>query len=251
MRKPAAKRSPQSLGQFEIKLDHGPLAFELKRSPTARLIWLKIDREANVIVTIPRGYDTRLVPEYLRKNLKWIIRNLEKCRRQMAASQTTTKSAGLSYLGQPLELVLEPRPEGTASIQIKQDKLILGLSPSTPAAKNKILTRWFKDKAASVIRSKCDALAQRIGVDFNRITLRDQKTRWASCSHKRNLSFNWRLIMVPEPVLDYVIIHELCHLKEMNHSKRFWGLVSKHNPDWKEHRKWMNSHGGGLKASLS
>lgn len=84
------------------------------------------------------------------------------------------------------------------------------------------------------------------GGTFTRITIRDQKTRWGSCSAKGTLSFNWRLMLAPPAVLDYVVIHELCHLTHMNHSKAFWALVESACPDYRTHRKWLKDHGQEL-----
>jgi len=82
----------------------------------------------------------------------------------------------------------------------------------------------------------------KVGVDFGRVSVRDQKTRWASCSSKGDLSFNWRLVFAPQAVMDYVVIHELAHRREMNHSKRFWAIVAEHSPDYREHRKWLHEN---------
>ncbi len=84
------------------------------------------------------------------------------------------------------------------------------------------------------------------GGHYNRITIRDQKTRWGSCSAKGTLSFNWRLMLAPPAVLDYVVIHELCHLTHMNHSKAFWALVESACPDYRTHRRWLKEHGQEL-----
>lgn len=84
------------------------------------------------------------------------------------------------------------------------------------------------------------------GGNFNRITIRDQKTRWGSCSAKGTLSFNWRLMLAPPAVLDYVVVHELCHLTHMDHSKAFWALVESVCPDYRAHRKWLKEHGHEL-----
>lgn len=84
------------------------------------------------------------------------------------------------------------------------------------------------------------------GGSFNRITIRDQKTRWGSCSAKGTLSFNWRLMLAPPAVLDYVVVHELCHLTHMDHSKAFWALVESVCPDYRVHRKWLKEHGHEL-----
>ena len=88
--------------------------------------------------------------------------------------------------------------------------------------------------------------AQLLGVTYATISIRDQKTRWGSCSSKGNLSFSWRLILAPPKVLDYVVVHELCHRKEMNHSPRFWVLVESMIPDYKTHRKWLKENGEKL-----
>jgi predicted metal-dependent hydrolase len=90
--------------------------------------------------------------------------------------------------------------------------------------------------------------APRIGVKPSRIQIRDQRSRWGSCSTRGTLSFNWRLVLAPFDVLDYVVVHELCHLREPNHSRRFWKLVEQHRPNWRMHRDWLHEHGPELLA---
>ena len=90
--------------------------------------------------------------------------------------------------------------------------------------------------------------APAIGVSPARIQIRDQRSRWGSCSTRGTLSFNWRLVLAPFDVLDYVVVHELCHLREPNHSRRFWKLVEQHRPDWRSHRDWLHEHGPELLA---
>ena len=92
--------------------------------------------------------------------------------------------------------------------------------------------------------------APRIGVSYGRITIRSQRTRWGSCSAQGNLNFNCLLSLCPEEVRDYVVIHELCHRKEMNHSPKFWAEVEKVMPDYARHRKWLKENGGSLIARL-
>ena len=88
--------------------------------------------------------------------------------------------------------------------------------------------------------------AERMQVSYGRITIRDQKTRWGSCSAAGNLNFNWRLVMAPGEVLDYVVIHELAHRREMNHSAAFWNIVESEMPDYRRHREWLKKNGGFL-----
>lgn len=106
------------------------------------------------------------------------------------------------------------------------------------------------EQAKQVIPARAAYYAPLIGVDYGRITIRCQKTRWGSCSAKGNLNFNCLLMLCPEDVLDYVIVHELCHRKELNHSPRFWAEVERLVPDWKAQRLWLRINGGALMARL-
>jgi predicted metal-dependent hydrolase len=90
--------------------------------------------------------------------------------------------------------------------------------------------------------------APEIGVQPARVQIRDQRSRWGSCSTRGTLSFNWRLVLAPFDVLDYVVVHELCHLREPNHSRRFWRLVEQRRPEWRMHRDWLHEHGPELLA---
>ena len=103
---------------------------------------------------------------------------------------------------------------------------------------------------AGELPEKVRFFAEKIGVSYGRITIRSQRTRWGSCSVKGNLNFNCLLMLCPEYVQDYVVIHELCHRKEMNHSAAFWAEVEKHCPDYRIRRKWLKDHGASLIARL-
>ena len=102
------------------------------------------------------------------------------------------------------------------------------------------------DQALNVIPKKVRYYAEKIGVDYGRITIRNQKTRWGSCSAKGNLNFNCLLMLTPKEVQDYVVIHELCHRKEMNHSSKFWAEVEAIMPDYEKYRGWLKENGEGI-----
>ncbi len=106
--------------------------------------------------------------------------------------------------------------------------------------------RLLATRAKRIIPPRVRKYAEIIGVDYGSITIRMQKSRWGSCSAKGNLNFNCLLMRAPEEILDYVIVHELCHRKEMNHSDRFWAEVEKVMPSYKERRKWLKDHGNEL-----
>lgn len=101
-------------------------------------------------------------------------------------------------------------------------------------------------QASEVLSVKAKYYAEKLGVTYGRITIRNQKTRWGSCSGKGNLNFNCLLMLAPEEIQDYVVIHELCHRKEMNHSQKFWAEVEKIMPDYREKRRWLRENGGEI-----
>ncbi len=105
-------------------------------------------------------------------------------------------------------------------------------------------------RARPVLEARAAHFAPLVGVSWNRIAIRTQHSRWGSCSAEGNLNFNALLILCPPEVLDYVVVHELCHRKELNHSPRFWAEVERIVPDWKKHRLWLRSCGGALMARL-
>lgn len=106
-------------------------------------------------------------------------------------------------------------------------------------------------KAALIIPERAAYFAPLVGVDYGRITIRSQRTRWGSCSAKGNLNFNCLLVLAPPEVLDYVVVHELCHRKYMNHSEAFWAEVAKILPDYRLHRLWLKEKGGALMARVA
>ena len=118
--------------------------------------------------------------------------------------------------------------------------------PENESAVRAALKQALSRRALERIRQRLGEHAPGIGVQFGRVTIRDQKSRWGSCSAKHNLNFNWKLVMAPPEALEYVVIHELCHLIEFNHSPRFWGLVRARMPEYEAWKKWLKAHGHEL-----
>jgi predicted metal-dependent hydrolase len=118
----------------------------------------------------------------------------------------------------------------------------------TPAGPERLpaLERWYRRSAREEIAPRLDRACALAGTSYARLTIRGQRTRWASCSRGGSMSFNWRLLLAPEPVLDYVVWHEVCHLHVMDHSPRFWALLGSHCPDYREHKRWLRRHGQTL-----
>lgn len=113
-------------------------------------------------------------------------------------------------------------------------------------AVRQMVEQWYRKEAKRYFASKIAYYEGKIGVRSNRLYIKDQKSRWGSCSSKGNINLNWRLLFAPEQIVAYVIVHELCHLKQMNHSAAFWYEVEKILPDYRERRQWLKEHGRQL-----
>lgn len=132
---------------------------------------------------------------------------------------------------------------------VEEEMAALAASPVEPLTMEDI--QGLAEEAMRVIPAKTACFASLVGVQYGRITIRNQKTRWGSCSAKGNLNFNCLLMLAPPEVLDYVIVHELCHRKEMNHSPRFWKEVAKIIPDYKKQEKWLKTEGAQLMRRMT
>lgn len=101
---------------------------------------------------------------------------------------------------------------------------------------------WYREQTAKIIAERLPAISSRMGLQYNKVSIKQQKSRWASCSKKKNLNFNLLLSAAPVEVIDYVVVHELAHMLEMNHSKRFWDIVGSVDPDFRKHKTWLEDH---------
>ncbi|NLE90044.1 MAG: M48 family metallopeptidase [Dehalococcoidales bacterium] len=247
-----APARPVVLGKYDITLGGKTISYTLKSSFKAKLIWLDIRSKTGLTVTIPRYYNITKLPDYLRSNSAWILRNITKyCSQTSEPPVTGIRPANtVSYLGKCLKVMQKRNGRGLNVVKLHQNSLIVSLNTSGTDFSSHDLETWMRAQAVKIIKEKVKRFSKQVGVAYNRVVIRDQKSRWGSCSCLKNLNFNWRLIMAPEPVLDYVVIHELCHLKEMSHSKKFWDLVARYCPQWHERRDWLDNHNLELKLPL-
>jgi predicted metal-dependent hydrolase len=240
------------IGEHKTSLDGQNVSYTLKQSYRARCARLEIRQATGLTIVIPKSYDVTDVHTLMQKKKRWILNNLAKCHRIVQPEAVKCLKSGdhIPYLGQELMLVTQRDHGSDASVVLDKNRLIISVGNKNNGV-GLILEQWYRTQADQLLKEKTDRQCAKFGLTYNRLTIRGQRSRWASCSHKRNLSFNWKLMMVPEPVIDYVIIHELMHLKQMNHTKRFWKLVDERCPDWREHRTWLKQHEVELATRLS
>jgi predicted metal-dependent hydrolase len=158
------------------------------------------------------------------------------------------KLNSIFYRGQEHEVKLITYAGKATQIIFREDKFNIYLNNKLNERKLlqeglQQLKSWMMEKAAEKINQRVKEFSSIIGVSYNNIRIKDTKTRWGSCSSKGNLNFNFRIIMAPHAVMDYVIVHELCHLKHMNHSKLFWETVAQYMPDYEAYKEWLKVNG--------
>jgi predicted metal-dependent hydrolase len=209
------------------------IAYRIRRSERARRVRVTVDAGRGVEVVLPRRAAERDAAAAVRELRPWIERRVGELQR----AQETVAARGdcVPYLGSLLQVRPEPGRTGGRVLVPR------GGATPTPA-----LERWYRRAARDEIIPRLDAACTRAGSLYTQLSIRGQRTRWASCSREGAMSFNWRLLLAPEPVLDYVVWHEVCHLDVMDHSPRFWALLGRHWPDYREHSAWLRRHGATL-----
>ena len=203
--------------------------------------------EGKTRVYAPKHMKLREIDETVRQNAEKIAGLHEKLDRQLDEDREkhpVSSGSLISVEGQMLRLVLH---EGRTRAKDENGELHLWLKePGDEEAVRAALKSVLAARALERIRQRLEVYGPRVGGTFGRVAIRDQRSRWGSCSSKHNLNFNWKLIMAPPQVLDYVVIHELCHLHEFNHSVRFWRLVADQMPEYEAWKKWLKAHGQEL-----
>jgi hypothetical protein len=210
--------------------------YTIRRSDRARRVRVAVDAEKGVEVVLPRRAPERAARAAVAELRPWIERRLRELEAERAV--VAARAGTVPYLGETLRLVPVP---GRTRVHRHGDELRVPEGDPREA-----LERWFRRRAHEEIAPRLDRAVAALGVRYTRLTIRNQKTRWGSCSSSGAMSFNWRLLLAPEPVLDYVVWHEACHLRVMDHSPRFWALVERHMPHYDHARRWLRRYGGTL-----
>jgi len=204
--------------------------------------------EGAIRVYAPRGMRLRDIDQMVRQRADQLTRMGRDVDRKLAEDRRNhpvSDGSTLMIEGAPhvIRLSRDTRVRGVA----EDGAFHLSLPrPEDDQAVRAAIRATLSARALERIRQRLAHYAPLIGRQPGRVAIREQKTRWGSCSVKGNLNFNWKLIMAPPPVLDYVVIHELCHLWEFNHSPRFWTLVEKQMPDYRVWKKWLKDHADDL-----
>jgi hypothetical protein len=210
--------------------------YRVRRSERARRIRVNVDADG-VEVVLPRRAAEREAAAAIRELEPWIRRRLS----EVAHAQQAIAARGqaVPYLGELLHVRADP---GRTRVHRRGMELWAPAGAELKPA----LERWYRRAARAEIAPRLERACALAGSSYSKLTIRGQRTRWASCSRTGAMSFNWRLLLAPDEVLDYVVWHEVCHLEVMDHSPRFWALLEGWCPDYREHSRWLRRHGQTL-----
>jgi predicted metal-dependent hydrolase len=224
------------------------IPYAIRRSDRARRARIVVDAQG-VEVVVPRRMPLREVEPFVAEKEAWIERTLQRYQRAAAAGPRVDLRDGGSvpYLGRELTLrvIVEPG-RVRAHVAPRGERLVVKVPNPRAETVRDALERWYRKRARAEIAPRLDAATARAGTAYSRLTIRGQRTRWASCSDGGSMSFNWRLLLASQEVLDYVVEHEVAHLEVMGHSRRFWSLVARRCPDYRDHERWLRRYGSAL-----
>jgi len=210
-----------------------------------RTVSLEINQEGVLTVRAPYGLDRTTIDDILKRHQPWIRKKRQEVQRRQELSRPKKFEDGEKFLWlgkeYPLRIVARVRP----SLVFTGERFELAASSILSA--RQLFEAWFKEQARFYLSSRLKEIARKTGFKYQKFRLSSAQTRWGSCSAKGTISLVWRLMMAPPEIIDYLIIHELAHTKEKNHSRAFWRLVEELLPDYRERRRWLRKNGYRLK----
>ncbi len=233
-----------------ITTDAGDFSYRLTRSSKRkRTMQVSVHQSGSVDVTAPFSFSVRTIEDFLRHKSGWITRKV-KLFKEREAQRINRVSQGLTllYLGKEYPVVWQVSASNWGKIDFNDQGWRIEIPARIDPAESRefakgFLEKWYKSRAQAVIEQRVKIQGERMGDLPSRIHIRSPKRLWGSCHPvKRVVHFNWKLIMAPVDVLDYVVIHELSHLKVADHSRRFWSLVEKFSPEHGMHKQWLRQY---------
>lgn len=206
--------------------------YQIKRSSKSLSLRISINAKAQVIVSAPKFFPEFMIRKFVEAQKTWIESNLAKVKK----NQVAVKTDELYIFDKKYQVIVNNSADKMGIIAKDGQILINNLSTKSQSKIDQQIEEFLKKTASKYIATRTQILAKQMGISYKRISLRQQSSRWGSCSSYGNLNFNWRLVHYPPAIIDYVIIHELAHRLEMNHSKKFWEIVKKHDSEYLIHK---------------
>lgn len=242
-RRPARASGPT---QAELEID-GRVVTWRRSARRRRSLALKLDRQGRLVAMTPEWVSAAELRRFVRSRADWI--ETQSARHTEVAERSAREAGRHVYLkGQRLRVVQLTAQRNF--IDIAEEQLRVGSRrPPTAERLHRRLSQWLRSQAEEMLPQRLAALSAETGLDVSGWQVRAYTARWGSCRHDGTIQLNWKLVQAPPAVIDYVIVHELCHLRHFDHSRDFWRLVASHCPAYQQQRQWLKDHGKLLLAT--
>ena len=240
-----------------LTIENRTFSCSLRFSNRRRTVQIRVPKEDCLDLAAPTGMPWAKIRQLVETKRTWILRQAHRLEiaADNPANASLTHGATLLYQGTPHTLLLLADGTGNPSVTYSHCAISVHLSELIGHNNDPVvcssLKKWYVKQAQQQLLERTMYWAAQIGVNPSRISLRDQKTRWGSCSSRGAISYNWRIIMAPPSVLDYLVVHELCHMLHPNHSSTYWQEVARWLPDFRDLRRWLRQNGKLLTKILS
>jgi predicted metal-dependent hydrolase len=207
-----------------------------------KTIALIVEADGSLTIRAPLHTSQAVIEQALKEKADWIKSRQQQARQSMPAPVRYDEGELFLYLGRayPLRLVERRQPP----LALVNERFELERSAQTQAAAH--FEGWYRRQAQAYLATRVQALSQQHGLPYSHVGISGAKTRWGSCSSHNRLNFTWRLMMAPPEVIDYIILHELAHIRVKNHSPAFWALVAQMQPNYRQQRDWLTRNGKRL-----
>lgn len=221
------------------------ISYVVHRTHRKNSVALLVKPDAQVVLRLPQSLPLAQIQDLLQKWGPWILEKQKyfKILEMKHPPKEFVSGESFSYLGNNLRLkVCRVRGEREGCVQ-EGKRLIIKLGENESSAQiESLILNWYHQQAFQYLRGRVKNYQCRLGIFSKKILIKDQRTKWGSCSRRGILSFNWRLIMMPRPIIDYIVVHELCHLTHKSHNNKFWSQVETILPNFEERRNWLKQH---------
>jgi len=224
-------------------------SYKIVRSPKRKKLTITVERDQAVIVHAPQATPDNEIQRVIESKRQWILAKLRHPQKYQdrlhPPGKEVVNGESAPYLGRDYRIEITD----TASGDIEFTHFFL-VPPGQQIKRREVLRDWYIARAKEQIVGRVEDHARALGVRFEKVKIVDSRYRWGSCTVNNNVSFNWRLIKAPMFVIDYVVVHELAHLLEANHTSRFWNIVRTHAPTMEKAKTWLKEHGQVLEEEV-
>lgn len=238
--------------KYFIEINNGKINYSIVKTKR-KTIGITVDRNGKVKVSAPLYVSEKEIREVVQEKTDWIAKKVNEVRKRNLNTVPKEFVSGeeFLYLGEKYTLKIAELDLANPEVLMQTDTIVVyifkGLTgESRKQVVKETLVKWYRQCFTEVVEERIEKYSLHLNVSPRKVVVKDQKTRWGSCSEKGNINLNWRLVMAPIEIIDYVVVHELCHLRIMNHSKDFWNLIESILPNYRENREWLKVNGSRL-----